>query len=77
MNLIDPQVKNNEQRLKFNQKGRSLQQMQNSPAFHKVSRGNSLVQLSILYNTSVDSLVKLNDIQNPDHIEIGWNLKIR
>lgn len=41
-----------------------------------VKRGNNLTQISRLYGVSIDSIVKLNDIQNPNLIFAGEVLRI-
>ena len=41
---------------------------------HTVVKGDTLWALAIKYNTTVNKLVELNDIENPDHIVIGQKL---
>lgn len=43
---------------------------------YKVQKGDTLSELAIKYNTTVLSIVNLNNIRNPNLIYIGQNLKI-
>ena len=43
---------------------------------YTVKKGDTLTSISKRYNTTVDALVKLNDITNPDYIVIGQVLQI-
>lgn len=44
---------------------------------HTVKKGDTLWSISRLYNISVDEIVKLNGLKNPDLIRVGQVLKIR
>lgn len=44
--------------------------------FYTVKRGDTLYDLAIKYNTTIESLVKMNQIQNPNLIYIGQRLVI-
>lgn len=47
-----------------------------SHILYLVKRGNTLSQISRLYNVSINSIVNLNDIQNPNLIFAGQILRI-
>lgn len=47
-----------------------------SHALYIVKRGNTLTQISRLYNVSIRTIVSLNDIQNPNLIFAGQILRI-
>ena len=44
---------------------------------HKVQSGDTLSELAVEYGTSVEALVELNEIDNPDLIVVDENLMIR
>ena len=41
-----------------------------------VRRGNTLTQIALKYGVSIDSIVRLNNIQNPNLIYVGEVLRI-
>lgn len=43
---------------------------------YKVIKGDTLSQIAVRFNTTVDKLVQLNNIANPDYIVVGQILKI-
>lgn len=43
---------------------------------HEVKSGQYLSKIASIYNTTVDKLVKLNGIQNPDSLKVGQVLKV-
>lgn len=43
---------------------------------YTVKWGDTLSEIAVTYNTTVNNLVKLNNIQNPDYIVVGQVLKI-
>lgn len=43
---------------------------------HVVKPGDNLRRIALQYGVSQDDLIKLNDITNPDHVQLGWKLKI-
>ena len=43
---------------------------------YTVKKGNTLSQIAINYNTTVEKIVSLNNITNPNLIYIGQNIKI-
>ena len=47
-----------------------------APFIHVVQRGESLTYIAALYGVSVDDIIALNDIQNPDKIREGRQLLI-
>lgn len=47
-----------------------------SHVLYVVKRGNTLTQISRLYGVSIDTIVRLNDIQNPNLIFAGEVLRI-
>ena len=42
-----------------------------------VVSGDTLTDIARRYSTSVSRLVKVNDIEDPDHIEVGQKLIIK
>jgi hypothetical protein len=42
-----------------------------SPFEHEIGRGESLTYIAGLYCTTVDEIVTLNEIENPNRIQIG------
>ena len=49
----------------------------NEYIYYTVKSGDTLYQIAIRYNTSVSSIIKLNNIQNPNKIYVNQVLKIR
>lgn len=47
-----------------------------SHILYVVKRGNTLSQIAIQYNTSIERIVELNDIKNPNLIYVGETLRI-
>lgn len=45
--------------------------------FHKVRSGDSLYKIARKYGTSIDALVKLNDMNRDDILRVGRTLRIR
>ena len=45
--------------------------------FHEVLFGESLTDISSKYGISIKNLLKLNDFENPDAIEIGTKIRLR
>ena len=43
---------------------------------HRVRSGDSLSSLAYRYKTSVSAIMAANSIRNPNHLKVGWNLKI-
>jgi len=43
---------------------------------HKVSKNETLSQIAIKYNTTIDNIVKLNNIKNPNFLSLNTELKI-
>lgn len=48
-----------------------------SPATYKVVPGDMLSAIAARFNTTVAKLVELNDIENPNLIQVGQILKLR
>ena len=49
----------------------------NKNQYHKVKEGENLTEISNLYGLSTYSIIKLNQIDNPNSIKVGSNLLIR
>src|SRR5690625_1969488 len=49
---------------------------QTSDSVHIVKSGDTLSQIAVDNSTTVDELVKLNNIDNPDLIVVGQNIKL-
>lgn len=47
-----------------------------TPEFHVVEPGESLSAIARKYNTTVEVLVELNDIENRDAIQVGQRLRL-
>lgn len=50
---------------------------ENSESFYTVKRGDTLSEIALKYNTTVDELVKKNDILNPNLIYVGDRIRIK
>lgn len=50
---------------------------ENSESFYTVKRGDTLSEIALKYNTTVDDLVKKNDILNPNLIYVGDRIRIK
>jgi LysM repeat protein len=46
------------------------------PIIHQVRPGDTLFGLAILYNVSVEAIMKVNELGDPDHLQIGQQLLI-
>jgi LysM repeat protein len=46
------------------------------PVFYDIQPGDSLGKVAKRFGVSVDDLMTLNSITNPDHIEVGQQLQI-
>ncbi len=53
--------------------------MPDTQVWHKVKPGDNLWTLAKVYGTTVDAIVALNRdlIRNPNHIEVGWLIRIK
>ncbi|MED4971363.1 glucosaminidase domain-containing protein [Parageobacillus toebii] len=47
------------------------------PQIYIVQKGDTLIAIAKRYNTSVQNLVKLNNIKNPDLILVGQKLRVK
>ena len=47
-----------------------------TPFVHVVQPGESLIYIAGLYHVTVDDIIALNDIQNPNRIQVGQELLI-
>jgi N-acetylmuramoyl-L-alanine amidase len=53
-------------------------QEQNSEAvYHTVVAGETLYRISVKYNTTVDKILKLNNLKNADRIVEGQKLRVK
>lgn len=50
---------------------------EDSIKYHTIEWGDTLSELAIKYNTTVDKLVELNNIENPDLIYAGDKLRVK
>ncbi len=46
----------------------------NIPKFHKIIEGENLTDISNKYGLKINDLINLNNLENPDNIEVGINL---
>ena len=51
--------------------------MSNKPETHRVQPGDSLEAIALKHGTSIEELVRLNGISDPDYIEVDQLLKLR
>ena len=51
-------------------------QNKNIPKYHKILDGENLTDISNRYNLEINDLINLNNIDNPDNIEVGVNLQL-
>ena len=49
-------------------------QNKNIPQYHKISEGENLTDISARYGLKINDLINLNNLDNPNNIEIGTNL---
>ena len=45
--------------------------------YHTVAAGENLYRISLKYNTTVDKILKLNNLKNADHIVEGQRLRVK
>jgi len=45
--------------------------------YHRVASGENLTVIARKYNTTVDKILKLNRIPNPNLIHPGWVIRVR
>ena len=50
---------------------------ENTIKYHTIEWGDTLSEIAIKYNTTVDKLVELNNIENPDLIYVGDKLRVK
>jgi LysM repeat protein len=48
-----------------------------TPVYHVVSKGDNLTKIALAYKTTVDTLVKLNNLKNKDIINLGQKLRVK
>ena len=48
-----------------------------NPEYYVVKKGDGLYRIALNYKTTVDKLMKLNNISNPDQIQEGQKLRVR
>lgn len=53
------------------------QKQENTYKYYTVRKGDTLTRIARLYNTSVDTLVKMNNIKNKNLIYIGQKLRVK
>ena len=51
-------------------------QKKNIPKFHKILEGENLTDISNKYGLKINDLINLNNLDNPDKIEVGINLQL-
>lgn len=51
--------------------------IKNEPQYYIVQKGDNLTILAKRYNTTIQNLVKLNNLQNPNYIVVGQKLRIK
>ena len=47
------------------------------PTYYTVKKGDNLSKIAKLYKTTVEKLVKLNDIKNPNLISVGQKIRVK
>lgn len=58
-------------------KGKKEEKKEDTIKYHTIKCGDTLSEIAIKYNTTVDKLVLLNNISNPDLIYVGYKLRIK
>ena len=58
-------------------KEKKEQNNEDSVKYHTIEWGDTLSEIAIKYNTTVDRLVSLNNIENPDSIYAGDKLRVK
>lgn len=53
------------------------EKIEDSVKYYTIERGDTLSEIAIKYNTTVDKLVSLNNIDNPDLIYAGDKLRVK
>ena len=51
-------------------------QDKNIPTYHKILDGENLTDISNKYGLKINDLINLNNLDNPDIIEVGTNLQL-
>lgn len=60
-----------------NKKEKKEEKKEDTVKYHTIEWGDTLSQIAIKYNTTVDRLVSLNNIENPDLIYTGDKLRVK
>tara|TARA_Y100001978_G_scaffold25145_1_gene21563 strand:+ start:143 stop:898 length:756 start_codon:yes stop_codon:yes gene_type:complete len=55
----------------------SIQENNNISNYHEVKKGENLTEIANKYNLSISNLVKINDIDNQNILEVGTKLKLK
>ena len=50
------------------------EQNKNIPMYHKILEGENLTEISNKYSLNINDLIKLNNLDDPDNVEVGTNL---
>ena len=58
-------------------KGNKEEKKEDSVKYHVIEWGETLSEIAIKYNTTVEKLVELNNIENPDLIYAGVKLRVK
>ena len=58
-------------------KGNKEEKKEDSVKYYTIESGDTLSEIAIKYNTTVDELVLLNNIENPDLIYAGKELRVK
>lgn len=58
-------------------KGKKEEKKEDTIKYHTIEYGDTLSEIAIKYNTTVDKLVELNNIENPNLIYEGKELRIK
>lgn len=55
----------------------TMSETETAAVYHTVAAGENLYRISVKYNTTVDKILKLNNLKNADHIVEGQKIRVK